>query len=230
MALDPQVMMEITFNVIYLIYICVIVILMSKNMKNVNQKEIATAKRIRLAFIALFIGDLGHVGARLFAFFSGEVEINYAVLGIGSLLEGVGLIFLFIFFTDAWRVQFNHPKNLIFKLLVGIGIVGLIIFVFPQNQWTAQSSPYEWLVIRNIPWLIQGIALSILIFRDAKAVDDKQLVRIGIYIFTSYFFYMPVIFFGEIAPMLGMLMIIGTLIYMLWEYTSYSRFFKKREQ
>ena len=226
---DPQVIMEITFSVIYLIYICVIVILMSKNMKEVNQKEIVTAKRIRLAFIALFIGDLGHVGARLIVFFSGEGEMNYAILGIGSLLEAVGLIFLFMFFTDAWRVQFNHPRNLMFKVLIAIGIVGLIIFVFPQNQWTAQSAPYELLVIRNIPWLIQGIVLSILIFRDAKAVNDKQLVRIGIYIFISYFFYMPVIFFGEIAPMLGMLMIIGTVVYMMWQYTSYSRFFKKRE-
>jgi len=226
---NPQVMMEITFSVIYLIYIFVIVILMSKNMKNVNQKEIGTAKRIRLAFIALFIGDLGHVGARLIVFFSGEGEMSYAILGIGALLEGVGLIFLLMFFTDAWRVQFNHPRNLLFKVLIGIGIVGLIIFVFPQNEWTAQSSPYGWLVFRNIPWLIQGIALSILIYRDAKAVDDKQLVRIGIYIFVSYFFYMPVIFFGEIAPQLGMLMIIGTVVYMMWQYTSYSRFFKKRE-
>jgi len=226
---EPQVIMEITFSVIYLIYICAIVILMSKNQKKVNQKEITTAKRIRLAFIALFIGDLGHVGARLIVFFSEEGELSYAISGIGSLLEAVGLIFLFMFFTDAWRVQFNHPKNLLFKVLIGIGIVGLIIFVFPQNQWTAQSAPYEWLVFRNIPWLIQGIALSILLYRDAKAVDDKQLVRIGIYIFVSYFFYMPVIFFGEIAPMLGMLMIIGTIVYMLWQYTSYSRFFKKRE-
>ena len=79
---DPQVMMETTFNVIYLIYICIIVILMSKNMNNVSQKEIATAKRIRLAFIALFIGDLGHVGARLIALFSVDVDLNNTVLGI----------------------------------------------------------------------------------------------------------------------------------------------------
>ncbi len=225
---DPQVMMEMTFSVIYLVYICVIVILMSKNIKNVNQKEIPTAKRILLAFLALLIGDLGHVGARLIDFISVEVETNYFILGIGSLFEMVGLIFLFMLFTDAWRVHFDRPKNLLFKVLIGIGIVGLIIFVFPQNQWTAQSSPYEWVVIRNIPWLIQGVALSILIYRDAKAVDDKKLVRIGIYIFISYFFYMPVIFFGELVPMLGMLMIIGTIVFMLWQYTSYSRFFKKK--
>lgn len=229
MALEPQVMMETTFNVIYLIYICVIVILMSKNMSKVSQEEVPIAKRIRLAFLSLFIGDLGHVGARLFAIFSGDLELNYFVLGIGTLFEMVGLIFLFMFFTDAWRIHFNHQKSLLFKVLIGVGIVGLIIFAFPQNQWTAQTAPYEWQVIRNIPWVIQGIVLSILIFRDAKAADDKQLKRIGIYIFTSFFFYTPVLFFGELAPWLGMLMIIGTLIYMLWEYTSYSRFFKKKD-
>lgn len=229
MTPDPQVMMEISFNIIYLLYICVIIILMFKNMKNVNEKEISTAKRIRLAFLALFIGDLGHVGARLITFFSGEVDVNYAILGIGTLFEMVGLIFLFMIYTDAWRVHFDHAKELLFYILIGIGVVGLIIFVFPQNQWTAQSVPYEWLVIRNIPWLIQGIALSILIFRDAKTANDKKLVRIGIYIFISFFFYMPVVFFGALVPMLGMLMIFGTVIYMLWQYTSYSRFFKKKE-
>ncbi len=229
MAPDPQVMMEISFNVIYLIYICVIVILMTNNLKEVDAKELPAAKRIRLAFLALFIGDLGHVGARLITFFSGEIELNYTILGIGTLFEMVGLIFLFMIYTDAWRVHFDHAKNILFYVLIGIGVVGLIIFVFPQNQWTAQSAPYEWLVIRNIPWMIQGIALSILLFKDAKAANDKKLVRIGIYIFISYFFYMPVVFFGALVPMLGMLMIFGTIIYMLWQYTSYSRFFKKKE-
>jgi hypothetical protein len=76
--------------------------------------------------------------------------------------------------------------------------------------------------------MIQGVALSFLLFRDANAVNDKKIKRIGIYIFISYFFYMPVVFFGVLVPMLGMLMIIGTIIYMLWQYTSYSRFFKKK--
>lgn len=202
---------------------------MTKNMKNVNENESRTAKRIRLAFLALLIGDLGHVGARLIVFFSEDVVANYAIMGIGTLLEMIGLTFLFMFFTDAWRLHFDRPNNLLFKVLIGIGIVGLIIFIFPQNEWMTQSVPYVWLVIRNIPWLIQGVAVSILIFRDAKAADDKKLVRIGIYIFVSYFFYMPVVFFGGLAPMLGMLMIIGTIIYMLWQFTSYSRFFKRKE-
>ena len=98
MALEPQVMMEISFNVIYLIYICVIVVMMSKNLNNADEMERRTAKRILQAFTALFIGDLGHVGARLIVLFSVDLDFNYAVLGIGSLFEMVGLIFLFIFY------------------------------------------------------------------------------------------------------------------------------------
>ncbi|MHA2182766.1 MAG: hypothetical protein ACXAAH_15205 [Promethearchaeota archaeon] len=228
MAIDPQVMMEMMFNIIYLIYICVVVIFMSKNMNKVDIAELKTAKRIRLAFALLFFGDLGHVGARLIAFFSGDLESNYAVLGIGTLFEMVGLIFLFMFYTDAWRIHFKHPNDLLFKILIGVGIVGLVIYALPQNEWTAQTAPYEWLIIRNIPWLIQGIAVAILIFRDAKAASDSLLVRISIYIFVSFFFYMPVIFLAHIAPMVGMLMIFGTIFYMLWQYTSYKRFFKKK--
>lgn len=229
MTLEPQDMMEMTFNVIYLIYICIIVIFMAKNLKNVDETERKTAKRILLAFTSLFIGDLGHVGARLIAFFTGTLDTNYALLGIGSLFEMVGLIFLFMFFIEAWRVHFGRTNNILFKVLIGIGIIGLVIFAFPQNQWTAQTTPYEWLVIRNISWVIQGVAVAVLIYKDAKEVNDKLLVRIGIYILVSFFFYMPVVFFGYFAPMLGMLMILGTIIYMLWQYTSYKRFFSRKK-
>lgn len=229
MTSDPQVMMEILFNIIYLVYFCVIIVLMSKNMNLLDKDEISTTKRILLAFLALFVGDLGHVGARLITFFSGGSELNYSILGIGTIFEMVGLVFLFMIYTDAWRVHFDHAKSLLFYILIGIGVVGLIIFTFPQNQWTAQNPPYDWLVIRNIPWTIQGVALSILLYRDAKVANDKKIIRIGIYIFVSYFFYLPVVLFGGFVPMLGMLMIIGTIIYMLWQYTSYSRFFKRKK-
>ena len=99
----------------------------------------------------------------MIAFFTGTLDTNYALLGIGSLFEMVGLIFLFMFYTEAWRVHFDHPNNILFKVLIGIGIMGLVIFTFPQNQWTTQTAAYQWLVIRNIPWLIQGVTIAILI-------------------------------------------------------------------
>ncbi|MFX1337878.1 MAG: hypothetical protein ACFFDK_04660 [Promethearchaeota archaeon] len=202
---------------------------MSKNLKKGNKDEIKTAKYILLAFISLMIGDLGHVGARLVTFFSENFASNYGIFGIGVLFEMIGLILLFIFYTNAWRIHFNKPNDLIFKSLIVVGIIGLIIFTFPQNQWNTEPISYEWLIIRNIPWLIQGMALATLIIRDARAVKDPILIRIGILILISFLFYIPVILFGSIEPMLGLLMIPGTFIYMLWQYNSYKRFFKGNE-
>lgn len=229
MMLDFMIIMQIAFSMLYLTYICVVVIYMSKKLKNISGIEKKTAKNVLFAFISLLIGDLGHVGVRLFILISENHSSYYGLFGIGVLLEMIGLIFLFMFFTNAWRIHFNKPNNLFFKTLIGIGVVGLIIFTFPQNQWNTESVSYEWLIIRNIPWLLQGLILSILIIKDAKITNDSLMTRIGILIFISFFFYIPVIFFASIEPRLGMLMIPGTIIYMLWQYSSYKRFFKGNE-
>jgi len=226
MVIDYRILIQITFSIIYLIYISIIVVLMSRNLKNVNEDEILNAKYIRLAFISLFIGDLGHVGIRLITLLS---DSDYGIFGFGVLLETIGLIFLFLFYTNAWRIHFNKKNSLIFKILIGIGLVGLIILALPQNQWDSEPISYEWSILRNIPWLLQGSILAILIIRDAKVENDRLLIRIGILILISYFFYMPVILFVSFEPMLGILMIPGTMIYMLWQYASYKRFFKRIE-
>ncbi|TFG29130.1 MAG: hypothetical protein EU532_03905 [Promethearchaeota archaeon] len=199
---------------------------MSIKLKELSNIERNVANNIRFAFTALLIGDLGHVGSRLVILFAENPTSYYGIFGIGVLLEMIGLIFLFMFYTNAWRLHFNKPNNLSFKALIGIGIFGLIIFAFPQNQWNIEPISYEWLIIRNIPWLIQGVILSGLIIRDARITDDPLMTRIGILIFISFFFYTPVILFASIEPSLGILMIPATFIYMVWQYTSYKRFFK----
>lgn len=226
MILDFMTIMQITFSIVYLTYISLIIIYMSIKLKELSNIERNVANNIRFAFTALLIGDLGHVGSRLVILFAENPTSYYGIFGIGVLLEMIGLIFLFMFYTNAWRLHFNKPNNLSFKALIGIGIFGLIIFAFPQNQWNIEPISYEWLIIRNIPWLIQGVILSGLIIRDARITDDPLMTRIGILIFISFFFYTPVILFASIEPSLGILMIPATFIYMVWQYTSYKRFFK----
>ena len=99
------------------------------------------------------------------------------------------------------------------------------MFTFPVNDWKGDSPPRYWLIIRNMPWLIQGVGVSLLIFKDAKKNDDKLMKKIGVCILISFLFYMPVIFIGHIYPMLGTLMIVGTIFYMFWQFYSIKRFF-----
>ena len=196
---------------------------MIKRKSALSPEKRPVALRVLLGFSALLIGDIGHVGARLYVFLSADQ--NSSILGIGTLFESIGLTFLFIFWTDAWRLEFSHSKKIIYYILIITGFIGLIIFAFPQNDWTGDSTAQYWGIIRNIPWTIQGIGVAILIFNDARKNEDKLMKKIGICIFTSYLFYSPVIFIGEQYPILGMLMMPGTVIYMFWEYYSIKRFF-----
>ncbi len=225
MATNATELSEMIFNIIYLLFISTIVSLMTLRRKKVSAENKPAALRVLLAFGSLLIGDIGHVGARLIVFFSGDIEQKSAILGIGSLLEMIGLIFLFIFWTDAWRLKFSKPKGITYYCLIGVGVIGLIILVLPANGWMSGTTSYFWRILRNMPWLIQGLGVSILLFIDAKKNDDPLMKRMGICIFISYFFYMPVIFAGHLVPMLGMLMILATGIYMTWQYTSLRYFY-----
>ncbi len=222
---DPQEIMEVGFMIIYFIYILIIVIIMIKRKSSLPSERQPTALRILLGFLALLIGDFGHVSARLFIFFSINTDINNLIFGIGILLENIGLRLLFIFWLDAWRLEFSHSKNSIYYILIITGIIGLIIFIFPQNDWIGNSAPQYWKIIRNIPWVIQGMGISILIINDGNRKKDKLMKKIGICIIISFLFYMPVIFVGDKYPFLGMLMIPGTIAYMFWEFYSLKRFF-----
>jgi hypothetical protein len=220
---DPSEIMEIGFNVVYLTYIFFIVAIMIKRKSSLSPEKQPVALRVLLGFSALLIGDIGHVGARLYIFLSGDQ--NTAISGIGTLFEAVGLIFLFMFWMDVWRLEFSHSKTILYYILIITGILGLIIFTFPQNDWTGDSIPQYWGIIRNVPWTIQGIGVALLISGDARKNHDKLMGRIGICIFISYLFYLPVVLIGYKYPLLGMLMIPGTITYMFWEFLSIKRFF-----
>lgn len=226
---SSQVMMEMGFNIIYLIYIFIIVLMMNKRRSQLSNEQYAKSKWVLFAFAALLIGDFGHVGARLIAFASNSLEDNPPILGIGSLFEMVGLIFLFMFWAFAWQTTFNKPRNGLFYGLVAIGFIGLIIFTLPQNGWTTNDTPYWLSFVRNIPWFLQGVIVSILIIRDAGASGNKQMKSIGLLILFSYCFYMPVVWFVHLNSMLGMLMIPGTVVYMVWEYLSLKYYFPKAQ-
>ncbi len=47
-------------------------------------------------------------------------------------------------------------------------------------------------------------------------------------IFASYLFYMPVIFFVQVLPLIGMLMIPKTLAYMALAYVAYKGLFRNK--
>ena len=91
----------------------------------------------------------------------------------------------------------------------------------------------EWIVNNEQKKLLEDVTAEIggIEIKGMKCMKQKSKLklmrRIGLCILISFLFYMPVIFFGRILPELGMLMIVGTVIYMIWEFTAIKYFFPK---
>ena len=65
----------------------------------------------------------------------------------------------------------------------------------------------------NIPFTIMGIIIIVIFAQEIKRTDDKAFRYIPIAVALSFGFYLPVVLFSGIFPIIGMLMIPKTMAY-----------------
>lgn len=190
---------EILFDVFYLGTIWFFLL------KIGNQKKQDT---LYLAFLWLAFGDTFHVGLRVVAHLLGDINyvfMNIKLIGFGGMMTAYTVTITYYFFmkslskSDQWHIKLYHALILIRLLIISL----------PMNHWLSEAT-YGFTIIRNIPLIIIGI---IIIYEFLK--QNKFYKKFGIYIFFSYLFYLPVIFGVKFVPMLGMLMIPKTMMYLL---------------
>ncbi|MHA2317716.1 MAG: hypothetical protein ACXAC6_08205, partial [Candidatus Hodarchaeales archaeon] len=71
MANEIQTVMEISFNLVYLAFIWIIVLLMTMKREQVTSENKSISQRFLLALFLLALGDTGHVGFRIVAYLNG---------------------------------------------------------------------------------------------------------------------------------------------------------------
>lgn len=228
MALSSIEIMEVSFNIVYLAAIYILVVVMWTRRQSVQSSEKSVANWFFLAFLLLAIGDTGHVGFRVIAYASGGLEQNAVLVGLGALSTAITITFFYMIFLEVWRVRFKQPRSILYYSLLGFGVVRLILFVFPQNQWGNLVPPFEWSLFRNIPLMIVGIGVALL-FLLYGIKEDSFFTQLSIWIFVSYAFYLPVILFVRDIPMIGMLMIPKTIAYVIMAWIVYQHYFKVEE-
>ncbi len=220
MAEAMRMWVEIIFNIGYLIAVWALVAMMARKQHVVAPENRAVAKRVMWAFALLALGDTGHVGFRVIAYSLGGLDAQPVVLGLPISLVGIGALttaitvtFFYILMVDIWRLRYNKPLGIVGWFLLAMGVCRLIIMLLPQNDWSAVVPPQPWGLIRNLPLMIMGLGVMILILRDAYRTNDRPFKWIGWCILASYAFYTPVILWVQQVPVLGMLMIPKTLAY-----------------
>jgi hypothetical protein len=198
---------------------------MIKNRKALKIREKQIGQIYIVGFFLLALGDTGHVGFRVIAYIAGGLEPNSLLVGLGALSTAITITFLYILILEAWRLTFDKSRDALYFFLILMGIIRLIIFVFPQNEWGNVIPPYAWSIARNVPLMIQGVVVGVLLALEGKKNQNSLAKKLAICIFLSYGFYIPVIFLIQIFPLVGMLMIPKTVAYMAIVWFVYEEYF-----
>lgn len=230
MSETTRMWVEVSFNVSYLIVVWILVAMMAMRQNIVLAQDRPIAKRLMWAFALLALGDTGHVGFRVVAYALGGVEANGLLVGIGTLATAITVTFFYMLMVDIWRLRFNQPIGWFGWLLLAIGIVRLIVMLFPQNNWSTAIPPYDWSLLRNSLLTFQGLGVMYLLLRDAAKANDRTFTWIGAMIALSYTFYAPVILWASAIPILGMLMIPKTLAYLGVAFIGFNAYYRQHTQ
>lgn len=100
---------------------------------------------------------------------------------------------------------------LIFTCIIGILIVKKSKDNTKVRLWTG-SAPVIWGIYRNIPFTVLGLLVVVLFFVMRK---DKYFRWMWLAVLLSFAFYLPVVLWADVSPMIGMLMLPKTCMY-IW--------------
>ena len=229
MSESLRITVEIGFNVLYLIVVWAMVYLMTKRLPEVSTENYPIANRFRWAFLLLAFGDTGHVGFRVVAYALGGLEANPLWVGLGALATAITVTFFYVLMLDIWRVHFGKKYGWFEYLLLASVPARFIVMALPGNNWGSTIPPIFWGPFRNIFLMILGIGVLYLILRDSIRTQDRLFRWVAYCIFFSYLFYTPVIFWVRQVPMLGMLMIPKTIMYVAIAFLAYRGLYPQKK-
>ncbi len=196
--------MEAIFCVFYLIFTAVIGIRILK--RSGKRKELLLFSVMTLVLVG---GDAFHLVPRIFAAVNPKGDYHVA-LGIGKLVTSITMTVFYFLLYQIYCLRYQkHSKLLGYAMLV-LGVVRIVLCLLPGNDWTGEA-PVRWGIYRNIPFAVMGLIMVVLFFISRK---DKAYSFMWLAILLSFAFYIPVVLWADVSPMIGMLMLPKTCMYM----------------
>ena len=213
-----QAIMETLFDVVYLTTVVILGILMIKNSKRNGQYTL-----FGIMAVVLGVGDSFHLVPRAIALCTIGLE-NYTVpLGIGKFITSITMTVFYILLYYVWRKRYNiSGKQSITIAVYLLAAMRIVLCLFPQNAWTSANAPLSWGIYRNIPFALLGLLIIVLFYQSAKEHNDKSFRFMWLTIVLSFAFYIPVVLWADVNPLIGMLMIPKTCAYVWTIWIGYS--------
>lgn len=197
--------MEAIFCVFYMI---TVTILGSRIVKNSSgSREI---KLFGIMCLVLVGGDAFHLVPRVLA--AVNPTGNYhAAMGIGTLITSVTMTIFYLIMYFVYCLRYDYENKALKNAMIVLAALRIGLCLLPQNDWTGES-PVIWGIYRNIPFVIMGIIMVVLFYQKRS---DSAYRHMWLAITLSFLFYLPVVFWADVHPMVGMLMLPKTCMY-IW--------------
>lgn len=198
---------ETIFDISYLIFVITIGIMMIIKASDHKQYRL-----FGIMAIVLGLGDAFHLIPRVYSMWTTGFEANASILGIGQMITSITMTFFYIILYMVYlkRYQIKNHQTLTWTIY-GLALLRIILCLLPQNNWRSVDAPVSWGIYRNIPFAIMGLIIIVLFFQKAK--EDHEFRFMWLAITLSFGFYIPVVLFADIFPLIGALMMPKTLAY-----------------
>lgn len=203
-----QAIAETVFDVLYLCFAMAAGLTMLIKGKN------SLVKKAGLMAVLLSAGDSFHLIPRAYSLWTSGLEANAAALGFGKFITSITMTIFYLILYYIWRdrYQIQNRKTLTLTMW-GLSILRIILCLLPQNQWLVYRQPLLFGILRNIPFAVMGILIIVIFAQETRKAGDKVFRFIPLAVTLSFGFYLPVVLFSGIAPVIGVLMIPKTLAY-----------------
>lgn len=204
-----QAIVETVFDALYLVFVISIGIRMVKGSKNNRQFQL-----FGWMAIVLGAGDSFHLVPRALALCTTGLE-NYTVpLGLGKWITSVTMTVFYVLLYYVWRERYQiKGKNSLTIATYALAGIRIALCMMPQNDWLSDNAPLSWGIYRNIPFAVLGLLMIVLFYKSAKENNDTSFQWMWLTIVLSFGFYIPVVLWADVIPMIGMLMIPKTCAY-----------------
>lgn len=218
-----QAIVETLFDTVYLISVITIGILMIRKSKGNRQFTM-----FGIMAVLLGSGDAFHLVPRALALCTTGLENFTVPLGLGKWITSVTMTVFYVVLYHIWRERYQiKGHNAATAAVYGLAGLRIILCMMPQNNWLSASAPLSWGIYRNIPFALMGILIIVLFYKSAKENNDKSFRFMWLTIVLSFAFYIPVVLWADVIPMIGMLMIPKTCAY-VWTVVIGYNAMKKR--
>ena len=204
-----QAIVETLFDAVYLTSVIAIGVTMI--VKSRGNKEYWL---FGIMAVVLGAGDAFHLVPRALALCTTGLENFIVPLGIGKFITSITMTIFYIILYYVWRVRYkvNGQKGITAAVYL-LSALRIALCFFPQNAWLSANAPLSWGIYRNIPFALLGLLIIVLFYRSARQAKDRAFRNMWLTIVLSFGFYIPVVLWADVVPMIGMLMIPKTCAY-----------------